>query len=353
MNILYVITGLGLGGAERVVVDLADEMTNLGNTVVIAYLTGEIVVRPKNKDIELISLNLNSITQLYKVSRKYRKLVRDFKPDVVHAHMIHANIFARLNRIGCPVPKLICTAHNSNEGGKVRMIAYRFTNFLSNYNTNVSSEATEALINKGAFTSQNLKTIYNGIDLKKFNLNYDFDKEDKIVFLTVGRFNKQKDYPNLLRAIYLFKQEYHKDFIFYIVGDGELKEQIVSLIEELNLCDCVKLLGKRSDIPLLMNKADYFVLASEFEGFGLVIAEAMACGTFVVSTDSGGVAEVMGETGILVPIKNSELLSKALLSATSLSEEKINTNRFLALNRVEEKFSLKASVTKWLEIYAA
>lgn len=353
MKIIYLITGLGMGGAERVVVDLADEMTNLGNKVVIVYLTGEVITRPNNSDIEIIHLNLNNIFQLYKASKNYRNIVRNFKPDVIHAHMIHANIFARLNRIGCPVPKLICTAHNSNEGGLLRMKGYKFTNFLSDYNTNVSSEATEALISKGAFTSGNLKTIYNGIDLKKFNQNYSCDKEGKTVFLTVGRFNKQKDYPNLLRAVYLFKKEYLDDFVFYVVGDGELKDQIVDLISELDLCDNIKLLGRRSDIPLLMNKADYFVLASEYEGFGLVVAEAMACGTFVIATDSGGVAEVMGETGILVPPKNSQLLSEALLEATSLSEEKIKKNKTLASNRVIDQFSLQSSVTKWLEIYGA
>ena len=168
MKILYLITGLGGGGAEKVVSDLADQMFILGHQVKIAYLTGEILVRPKNINIDLISLDLNNLYGLYSASKKYKKLIQDFQPDIVHAHMVHANIFTRINRIGCAIPKLICTAHNSNEGGRLRMIAYRLTNFLSDFNSNVSQEATESLISKGAFNKNNLTTVYNGVDLSKF-----------------------------------------------------------------------------------------------------------------------------------------------------------------------------------------
>ena len=100
MNILYVITGLGLGGAERVVVELADQMILHGHTVKIAFLKGNIIVLPKSELIELIELNFENILDVFDASKKYKKIIREFKPDVVHAHMIHANIFARINRIG-------------------------------------------------------------------------------------------------------------------------------------------------------------------------------------------------------------------------------------------------------------
>ena len=352
MRILYVITGLGLGGAEKVVCDLADQMSTLGHQVKIAYLTGKVVVHPKNINVDIIPLDLNNFYGLYLASKKYKKLIQDFQPDVVHAHMVHANIFVRINRIGCAVPKLICTAHNSNEGGKFRMMAYRLTNFLSDFNTNVSQEATESLISKGAFNHNNLTTVYNGIDLSKFKLLKADKKNDEIIFLSVGRFNEQKDYPNLLHAVTIFhKSLKYKKCIFNIAGDGELRPQIEALIEQLGLKDHVTLLGRRDDIPQLMQEADFFILPSAYEGFGLVVAEAMACGAFVIATNSGGVAEVMGDTGMLVPPKDSKALAEAIKKVVSKTPSEIQENNLKARQRIEELFSLEKSVENWVKIY--
>ena len=352
MNILYVITGLGLGGAEKVVCDLADQMSALGHQVKIAYLTGGILVRPKDINIDLISLELNNLYGLYSASKKYKKLIQDFQPNIVHAHMVHANIFSRLNRIGCKIPMLICTAHNSNEGGKLRMIAYRLTNFLSDFNTNVSQEATESFISKGAFNHKNLATVYNGIDLSKFIFFNKDISSNELNFLSVGRLNAQKDYPNLLHAIAIFRQNpQHKEYILKIAGDGELRPQIEELIEHLGLKNNVTLLGRRNDIPQLMQEADFFILPSAYEGFGLVVAEAMACGAFVIATNSGGVAEVMGDTGLLVPPQDSEALAKAIEKAVSKTPLEIQENNLKARQRVEELFSLEKSVENWLKIY--
>ena len=352
MKILYVITGLGLGGAEKVVCDLADQMSNLGHQVKIAYLTGEILVRPKNVNVDIIPLDLNNFYGLYLASKKYKKLIQDFQPDVVHAHMVHANIFSRINRIGCAIPKLICTAHNSNEGGRLRMIAYRLTNFLSDFNSNVSQEATESLISKGAFNYKNLTTVYNGIDLSKFKIFKTNKTNDEIMILSVGRFNEQKDYPNLFKAIKTLKDNsLIEKFKFYIAGDGELRPKLEKLIKDLDILDKIVLLGKRSDIPELLNQADFFVLSSRHEGLPTVVIEAMACETFVIATDCGGSAEILGETGILVPIQNSEALAQAIQQAVNLTQEQIMDNNLRARQRIEEMFSLEKSVEKWLEIY--
>ena len=355
MKILYIITGLSLGGAEKVVADLADQMIAFGHNVKIAYLTGEILVKPASSDVEIIALGLNSLKDFLIASKKYQRLIKSFRPDIVHAHMVHANIFARLNRVLCPVPKLICTAHNSNEGGKARMAAYRLTNRLSDVNTNVSQEATEALIAKGAFSKNNIMTVYNGIDLKKFEKNHDSTDLDKNVLniISVGRFNDQKDYPNLINAFAELKKNVTTDIRLTIVGDGELRPQIESLIKELNLDKDITLLGRRSDVAELLSQADIFVLASKHEGLPTVVIEAMACECFVVTTDCGGSAEILGDTGKLVPIQNSQALADALQDAINLSEEDRAENNKKARARVEELFSLETSVKKWLALYEA
>lgn len=351
LKILYIITGLGQGGAERVVADLANQMLSRGHEVKIAYLKGDVLVKPDSEEVELICLGLESGKNFIAASRKYRQLIKQYQPDVAHAHMVHANIFARLNRIGCKVPKLICTAHNSNEGGNIRMLAYQYTNFLSDLNTNVSHEAVQTFINKGAFTDQNLIAIYNGINLKKFKYQKVKKEPTVITLLAVGRFNEQKDYPNLLQAIALVVQQY-PNIHLNIAGDGELRLEIEALIEQLQLSDNVALLGRRNDIPVLMQQADFFVLPSKYEGFGLVVAEAMACGTFVIATDCGGVREVMGATGLLVSPQNSQILADAIIHAIELSEAEKLENNQRALQYVHKNFDLNKIVDQWEEIYA-
>lgn len=353
MKILYLITGLGLGGAEKVVANLADQMHQRGHEVKIAYLKGDVVIRPQSSNIELIYLGLENPKNILGASKKYRNLIREYQPDIVHAHMVHANIFARVNRLFCKIPKLICTAHNSNEGGKLRMLAYRYTNALSNLNTNVSKEATQIFIEKKAFKKENSLTIYNGIDLNLFapiNKKIESTSIKNYSCLSVGRLNIQKDYPNLLKAISLVVAQ-HPNIHFNIAGDGELKSDLLALAKDLKIEQYISFLGRRDDIPNLMDQADLFILPSAYEGFGLVVAEAMACETFVIATDCGGVKEVMGGNGILIPPKDSEALAQAILTAIEMPKEAIKENNKKALEHVQKNFDLNKIIDQWESIY--
>lgn len=365
MKILYLITGLGGGGAEKVVCDLADEMFNKGYEVKIAFLTGSIVVLPKNKDIELIYLGLNNLSNVCRVYNKFRKIILDFQPDIVHAHMVHANIFARLSRMFITIPKLICSAHSTNEGGKLRMLAYRFTHNLAEVTTNVSNEASRNFIVNKAVLNGEILTVYNGIDLKKFIANnvdlsilkkkLNISAEAKVL-IAVGRFHEAKDYPNLINAFNIFLEKFDKNlFHLFIVGDGDpvIITEINNLIKAYGLGNNIHLLGRRDDIAELLSGSDLFVLSSKYEGLPTVVIEAMACEKFVVATDCGGSAEILGETGILVPIENSEALAKGLEIAMNLTENQLRENGKLARKRVENLFSLEVSVNKWLSLYEA
>jgi glycosyltransferase involved in cell wall biosynthesis len=363
MRILYVITGLGLGGAEKVVCELADEMFNKGHEVKIAFLTGNIVVSPKNKNIELIYLGLNNLSDGYSVYKKFKKIILDFQPDIVHSHMVHANIFARLSRRFIKIPRLICSAHSTNEGGKLRMLAYRFTHNLSEVTTNVSNEASRNFIVNKAVVNGEILIVYNGIDLKKFIANnvdlsvlkkkLNISAEAKVL-IAVGRFHEAKDYPNLINAFNIFLANFDKNlFHLFIVGDGDpaIITEIKNLIQTYNLGNNIHLLGRRDDIAELLSGADLFVLSSKYEGLPSVVIEAMACEAFVIATDCGGSAEIMGDTGILVPPQNSEALAEALKHAVNKTSLEIQENNLKARQRVEELFSLEKSVENWLKIY--
>ncbi|MGL5947829.1 MAG: glycosyltransferase [Aeromonas sp.] len=118
MKILLIITGLGMGGAERQVCDLADQFAAKGHEVLLISMTGETVNRPLSAKIEVVELRMaKTPLGFIKAYSKTRNLIKKFKPDVVHSHMVHANLFSRLLRLTTRFKKLICTAHSSNEGG--------------------------------------------------------------------------------------------------------------------------------------------------------------------------------------------------------------------------------------------
>lgn len=356
MKILYVMTGLGLGGAEKVVCDLADQMVKNGHTVKIAYLTGGKLVTPKSSDIEIIYLALNGINSFISASVKYRKLLKKFQPDVVHAHMVHANIFTRLNRIVINVPRLICSAHSNNEGGRNRMLAYRLTHHLADYTTNVSNNACETFQQLKAVPKNDIHVVYNGVDINKFkyHANKNLQLNNEKIFVAVGRFHDAKDYPNLIQAFSLLLKNWNKFHVkLKIIGqiDDVIYPDVNKLIYIKGLSDSVEIMGKRDDISILLSQADFFVLSSKYEGLPTVVIEAMSSGTFVIGTDCGGTAEIMGDTGILVKSQNSQALAKAMQQALSLSNEQVEVNNLQARKRIEELFSLEKSVKKWLKIY--
>ena len=174
------------------------------------------------------------------------------------------------------------------------------------------------------------------------------------MILSVGRFNEQKDYPNLFKAIKILKDNSIIEKVkFYIAGDGELRSYLEKTIEDYGIKNNVVLLGKRSDIPELLNQADYFVLSSRHEGLPTVVIEAMACEKFVVATDCGGSAELLNETGMLIPVEDSSALALAMEKVLGFDDNFIKNNGLEARGRVEKLFSLESITEEWLKIYVA
>ncbi|MDR1975632.1 MAG: glycosyltransferase [Campylobacteraceae bacterium] len=362
MNIFFLITGLGAGGAERQVVDLSEQLAASGRKIYICYITGEAKILPSNKKIQIIPLNAKKNPwSLLKALFSLRKIIRKIKPDIIHSHMVHANLMARIVRplLGIKTV-LICTAHNKNEGGKLRMLAYRLTDFLANISTNVSEEAVDAFIAKKATKRGRMIAMHNGIDTDKFL--FDKNEREKLrveqqilkhtkVLIAVGRITEAKDYPNLLQAYSKLKEI---DTVLWIVGDGDknYKYFLEKMVDELGIRDRVFFLGLRNDISALLSAADIFILSSEWEGFGLVVAEAMSCERVVVATDSGGVKEVLGDCGFLVPIKQPEILSKNIKEALSLTKKEAEILGKKARERVLKNFDLKYIAKQWSELYS-
>lgn len=355
MNILYIITGLGMGGAETQVCRLADSMVSRDNNVTVIYLFGEKVISPNNKKIKVIGLGLEN--NIFSFIRTILRLVRQIKiasPDIVHSHMFHANIISRICRLFVNMPVLISSAHSSNEGGRFRMYLYRLTQSLSNLTTNVGQLSVDRYIRVGASTKDGIISMLNGIDTNYFHPSQDYNLLDQLninegerVFLSVGRNVPEKDYPNLLNALSLIHKSYN--FRFLIVGlDTEL---LMPQVRSLQLEDKVQLLGLRSDIREIMSLSDTLVMSSCIEGLPVVIGEAMACCCNIITTDAGGCREWLTSSDSVVPIKNSLLLAKAIESNLALTNDELTKIGVSNRQHIISNFSLDTISNSWLRIY--
>ena len=326
----------------------------------IAYLTGSALIRPKMGAIRLVGFDMQKTPSGFlSAYLNLRSLITSYAPDVVHSHMVHANLLARLVRLSCRIQRLVCTAHNSNEGRRLRMIGYRLTNFLADVTTNVSAEAVAAFEAIGAVRPGGMLAIHNGIDVERFQpsnsarmrlRSFHGVGDDEKVIIAVGRLTLAKDYSNLLTGFSRLLRSYIKTKL-WIIGDGELRQSLELQAAKLNIQERIFFWGIQHNIEEWINAADIFVLSSAWEGFGLVVAEAMACGKVVVATDSGGVKEVLGGCGFLVPTCDEIALSEALNRAISLPDADAKEISVRSRERILCSFSLDSAVKSWLKLY--
>lgn len=360
MKILLVINSLGIGGAESVVINLADEFSQMGHDVKIAYLSDTLLIKPHNPNIELISLRTNTNKQVLQTYFRLKKVVNTFKPDVVHSHLFKANILSRLLRLSRNAPRIICTEHSTKVDSLRHIITYRLTDTLANINTNVSESAVENYIRHYAVKKGRMVTVENGVNTSKFcfdatirsKVRERLSVSNKKVIIAVGRLSTPKDYPNLLQAISILNNS-RNDFSVFIIGDGPLKDSLLSLNERLNLDNTVKFLGARTDIKDLMQAADVYVMSSMWEGLPMALLEAMACEKVVVATDCGGIRNLVGINGIVVPSQNPESLAHALETALNMSEEELVEMGMKARKHIIDKYSLSQIAKSYLNLYSS
>jgi glycosyltransferase involved in cell wall biosynthesis len=174
----------------------------------------------------------------------------------------------------------------------------------------------------------------------------------EFIWLAVGRLAPAKDYPNLLRAFAAVRAK-KPDAQLWIAGDarGDERAPLESLATELGIGANVRWLGLRRDMPALLDAADALVLSSAWEGMPLAVGEAMAMEKPVVATDVGGVRELVGDAGMVVPAKDSRALAEAMLATMDQSREELAARGSAARERVLSHFSIDATADMWEALY--
>ncbi len=371
MRILHIISGLRRGGAESILYRLCQH--DKENRHVIISLTDsqdDGMIHNKN-NVSVHKLNFsNRKINLFELFKLY-KHIKKIKPDVVQTWMIHADMIGGIVARLAGVNNIFWSVHYTNlvkgKSKRLTILLTKINTFLSYfipkkiiYCAEKSKEVQESL----GFKKTKGVVIQNGYDVESFvqntSLGLKFRNEldihpEAFVIGHVGSYHPLKDQANLVEALTLLDQ---RGFNFYAAFAGDNLDNnnsyLVSLLKNKGLSNRVHLLGRRNDIISIMNGIDLFILSSESEAFPNVLNEAMACGTPCVSTDVGDASIILGDTGWIVPSKDSESLYSSVIKAAQEKESNHRSwsQRSIACRqRIVQKFSLEKMVKKYKEVW--
>lgn len=378
-KILYLITGLDTGGAE---VLLWQSLRFLDRThfepVVVSFIPiGEIGKRIEKDGVVVHSLNIRKVLSeqnkwnlvafvprflsvLFIELPKLVMLVRRIQPDILHAHLFHANCIGRIVGTMCRVPIIISTIHNIDFGGRFRERVLQYTDFMSTRTIAISAAVEQAMLARKVVPSTKLTVIENGIDVDAFQIrnrgNVSVLRErltlpiDRHIFVSVGRLQEQKGYAFLLEAARQLANE-HTRVLFIVLGEGELRGLLEKEIMNQGLQDSVWLLGNRENVAEYLYASDSFVMPSLWEGLPIALLEAMACALPIVATRVGGVPDAVGNTAILVPPKDATALADACRKMLAQPAEQRAVLGSAMRQIVESRFSLQTNMQKYEQLY--
>lgn len=301
-KILSIVSG-NPSGSLNIAIDISNYLKTQGYEVI------DIFRKYNNTDLKGIIVIKDRCTLDYIIS--LGKFIRNTKPDLIIVHGYSTHIWTKLALAYSKLNiKLIHVEHNTEKYTPFRRYLTQKLDKYTNKYICVSKGVANHLIKQGIDKSK-IQVIYNGIDIKKFDL----PKEPHNIFTVgmVARFSKQKDQMTLIKAIEYLVKEKKEKINLLLMGVGKTRKKCEKYIIENNLNEHIKIIeGNFKD---LIVKTDLFVLATHYEGFGLVLCEAMAAKTPVIGTNVVGVNEVIihNKTGILVEENNINELSDAII----------------------------------------
>jgi glycosyltransferase involved in cell wall biosynthesis len=375
-KISFFIPSLRGGGAERVFVNLVNEFSKRGFNVdlVLAQKEG-----PYLKDVsdKVNIVDLKSKRVLFSIFPLI-KYLRKEKPRVTISSMEHCNIIAVLaSKLSFSKAKTVVrvasTLSFSLKGTRWHkrwlrkygaMFFYRFADEIFANSKGSAEDLSKTL----KISLERTTVIHNPLvvheikEKAKEENDHKWIKEKKLpVVLGVGRLNKAKDFPTLIKAFSELKREAK----LIILGEGEERISLEKLIKELNLEDSVDMPGFVRNPYVYMSNANVYVLSSKWEGSPNTMIEAMACGVPVVSTNCpSGPSEILdpvksindhgtrnGKYGELVPVGDAKKLAEKIDYVLSLSEEKRKKIGERARKSVEERFSVEKVVDEYEKLY--
>ena len=288
-----------------------------------------------------------------KVEKALRRIIKQLKPDIVYAHSSKAGALARIADWGLK-NKVIYNPHgwafNMQQSTKKKEM-YKWVEKISAHFCDkivcISDAEKESALREKICKSSKLQVIYNGIDLEEIEKTTPMSRaqlgipEDAFVVGMVGRLSKQKAPDTFVKSAKLIKEKIPNAF-FLMVGDGELRDQVESLINQYDLGSSFLITGWVDNPTAYMKIMDVGMLLSRWEGFGLVLPEYMACGVSIVATNVDAIPTIIhnGVNGMLADKDDIQLIGKIIKKIfinTKFKQDMIKKERYV----VEEKYNAK------------
>ncbi|PCI29376.1 MAG: hypothetical protein COB67_04275 [SAR324 cluster bacterium] len=368
-KIVHIIAGLNPGGAEMMLTKLTQSVAKEQFHFHIISLSDEGELGPllKEAGAEVHTLGMSSRSFHFRDFWKLVKLLRQLKPNLIQSWMYHADLINSLASYFLQKTPVIWGLRQSllTPGflkPKTRFLA-KVCAKLSGTPANIicCSESTLKAHVEFGYRSKNMIVIPNGFDLNQFKPDQGSRKkirtelniaEGDILFGMVSRFDRYKDHENLIRASKRVIEIYPNAYFLLCGTDISPQNKIlVKWLNQSNVRDNFFLLDQRSDIPRITAALDFSVLCSHSEGFPNVVGEAMACAVPCIVTDVGDSANIVGDTGIVVPPKEKALMTNALLEMASLTKEQKLILGTRARKRIEQLYSLSVITEKYESTY--
>jgi glycosyltransferase involved in cell wall biosynthesis len=358
-RILYVITDLDVGGAEKCCAQLAMGLNRERWHAAVCSLSpvGAMADRLVQAGVEVHSLGVRSVREAPQAVSRLARLVRRFRPAIAHTFLFHANVVGRVAGWMAGTPHIVSSIRVAERRFRSHLIIENLTCRLSERVTCVSGAVARFTRRHSHVPSGRLTVIPNGIDL---HADRDSEPVDRgqlgmpapgVVALFVGRLDAQKGVDTLLHALGPARGRCG-DLHVVLVGAGAERAALERLARELDLTPYVHFLGWRDDVRAIMRAADFLVLPSRWEGMSNAVLEAMAEGLPVIATRAEGSAELVrhDETGILVEIDEPDALASAMAMLGLDSEKRVQYGR-AGRERVCREFSLERMIDRHTELY--
>jgi len=350
-DILFVTVGYTLGGSENMIACIAPRLKNRGYKIrVLAFKDwGPVSDKLKGRGIECVSLQGKGKLDL-RVLWRYFIYLKRTPPDLIIAFLYRAYIPSRIFGFLLGIPNISSVRDVPQWMNAFHIFLERITVNLSAVIYSCSNAVSKSLIRDIGIKKEQIITIPNGIDADAYSIKISKEKKlqdlglknnSKIVATVCRLHEPKKGLTVLLEATKRLQKEI--DFQLIIVGTGkdEEKLRLITANERIH----AHFLGERKDVQEILQVTDIFVLPSLYEGFPVVVLEAMAAGVPVVASRVGGLTEavVNRETGFLVnPSDPGELADKIKdLLTNNKMRKRFGKNGF---KRVKEKFSINKTV---------
>ncbi|QUR93808.1 glycosyltransferase [Macrococcoides canis] len=346
MKIAILINNLAIGGAEKQVVNLANNLVNEHEVDVI--LLNSINSKDNIKKLHGVNINILSKNKRFSLSQliKLKKLL-DKKYDVVHAHLFPSFYYAAF--LSKNKSNLIYTEHSVKNNRHNNIIMKKIDRyFLKKYNfiTCVSEEAKEILINVYKLKKQEeqIHVIPNGISesLFKYKNNY---KSDHIKITMVARFTDAKDYKTLINA---FSKLNKMNLTLHLVGNGENYEETVKYVADNNFSN-IKFYGYRNDVENILENTTIYVQSSKWESFGIAALEAMAAGIPVIHTNVDGLKDMISNESLRFNVYDEKGLIEIIEKL--IEDKEFYENMSIICYNQAQKYKIKNVAKQYITLF--